>query len=282
MDIKSNKLSTQFHEHKPFRYGRFIQGTPAMELNTQLGSILVVADLHIGFEGASTQNVSQSLLSQQVLDDLFILVKRIAPHILLICGDIKDAVVSPSHIISTMLWHSFNNLLAFCENIWIVKGNHDGIIERYLPPEIRLIPGTDVLFQTSNGSVGLCHGHASFSSRLASVNTLILGYSHPSIHIRDSFSNYTLLTWIRAAVSSFNIKQNNKNKINPYKGSQQLVKEIIILPPFNQFIRGFPLNVGGFIPGFIAERLIHPDNADLYLLDGSYLGSVSFCTKLTH
>ena len=252
-----------------------------MELNSQLGSILVVADLHIGFEGQTTRSTPQSLLSQRVLDELLTLVKRVSPNILLICGDVKDDVVAPSSAISAMLWYSFDELMAYCENIWIVRGNHDGTLERYLPAEIRMFSGIDALIRTPYGPIGLCHGHTSFTSRLTSANILILGHSHPSIHLRDHFSKYILRTWIRASTPSFHLFSDKKPRFpSPDQSSHPTTKEIIVLPPFNQYLGGFPLNVGGFVPGFVAERLIHPDTADLYLLDGSFLGSVSFCTNL--
>ena len=128
MDHSSNKLPLQSHGKKTLG-DMFIPGEAAMKLNSPLGSILIVADLHIGFEGNVSKNTTNTLLSQKVLDELTILVNRISPDILLICGDVKDDVMTPSADISSMLWHSFNDLLACCENIWIVRGNHDGKLE---------------------------------------------------------------------------------------------------------------------------------------------------------
>ncbi|MFQ6124332.1 MAG: metallophosphoesterase [Candidatus Heimdallarchaeota archaeon] len=281
MEFHYQNFSTLLFKQKPLRCLKPVLGEAALEFNSQLGSILIVADLHIGFEGNSTKSNKDSILSQQVLLELLNLVKRTIPDILLICGDIKDEVIAPSSIISTMLWHSFKELMDYCEKIWILRGNHDGALEKYLPNEIRMFPGNDVLIQTKNGTIGFCHGHASFSSRLTSANILIMGHSHPSIHLRDRFSKYILRTWIRAHTSSFNPvqKQNNHFSAQDQHISSKR-KEIIVLPPFNQYLGGFPLNEGGFVPGFVAERLIQPENATIYLLDGSFLGSVSFCTNL--
>lgn len=282
MDHSSKKLLLQSHEQKSPECGKFIPGEAAMKLNSPLGSILIVADLHIGFEGKASKNTSNSLLSQKVLDELSVLVNRVSPDILLICGDVKDNVMTPSAAISSMLWNAFNDILACCENIWIVRGNHDGKLERYLPSKIRMFPGTDALIQTSCGVIGLCHGHAAFTSRLTSADTLVLGHSHPSIHLRDRFSKYILRTWIRSSTSSFKLITDQKARLSPTNQSAHLPKkEIIVLPAFNQYFGGFPINEGGFVPGFIAERLIHPDMADLYLLDGVFLGSVSVCTNIT-
>ena len=280
MDSPSQNLSTNLYEREIPRCLRPVLGEAALELNSQIGSILVVADLHIGFED-HTKSAKDPLLSQRVLDELLTLVKRVSPDILLICGDIKDDVVAPSSDISVMLWHSFDELLAHCEKIWIIRGNHDGVLEKYLPAEIRMFLGSDALIRTPYGAIGFCHGHASFTSRLTSTNTLVLGHSHPSIHLRDRFSKYILRTWIRARTSSFHlVTDQNTHFSNKDGDSNHTTKEIIVIPPFNQYLGGFPLNEGGFVPGFIAERLIRPDTATLYLLDGSLLGSISFCTNL--
>jgi len=281
LEIQYQNLSTHLFKRESLICLKPVLGEAALELNSQLGSILIVADLHIGFEGNSAKSNKDPILSQQVLVDLLTLVKRTNPDILIICGDIKDEIIAPSSIISTMLWHSFDELMDYCEKIWIIRGNHDGALEKYLPNEIRMFPGNDVLIQTLSGAIGFCHGHASFSPRLTSANALIMGHSHPSIHLRDRFSKYILRTWIRAHTSSFNSVQ--KLKIHFSAQDQKIsskMKEIIVLPPFNKYLGGFPLNEGGFVPGFVAERLIKPETATIYLLDGSLLGSVSFCTNL--
>ncbi|MFX0123660.1 MAG: metallophosphoesterase [Candidatus Hodarchaeota archaeon] len=281
MEFQCPNLSSYLFKQESLRCLKPVLGEAALELNSQLGSILIVADLHIGFEGNSTKSNKDPILSQQVLVELLTLVKRSLPEILLICGDIKDEVIAPSSIISAMLWHSFDELMDYCEKIWIIRGNHDGALEKYLPNEIRMLPGNDVLIQTQCGAIGFCHGHASFSPRLTSANTLIMGHSHPSIHLRDRFSKYILRTWIRAHTSSFNAIPGQKIHFLAHdKNISSKMKEIIVLPPFNQYLGGFPLNEGGFVPGFVAERLIQPENATIYLLDGSLLGSVSFCTNL--
>jgi len=280
MDLSPKKLPPHSPEQRSLVCGKFIQGEAAMNLNSSQGSILIVADLHIGFEGKASKNTTNSLLSQRVLDELSELVNRVSPDILLICGDVKDDVMAPSGTISSILWRSFNELLTICENIWVIRGNHDGKLERYLPSKIRMFPGTDALIQTNSGVVGLCHGHAAFTSRLTSVDTLVLGHSHPSIHLWDRFSKYILRTWIRASTSSFKLSIDQKCCLSSTKqSSYPPTKEIIVLPAFNQYFGGFPINEGGFVPGFIAERLIHPDLAKLYLLDGVFLGSVSICTN---
>lgn len=281
MEFQYQNLASHLFKRGSLRCLKPVLGEAALELNSQLGSILIVADLHIGFEENFTKSNKDPILSQQVLVDLLTLVKRSLPEILLICGDIKDEVIAPSSIISDMLWHSFDELMDYCEKIWIIRGNHDGALEKYLPNEIRMLPGNDVLIQTQCGAIGFCHGHASFSPRLTSANTLIMGHSHPSIHLRDRFSKYILRSWIRAHTSSFNsIPRQKKHFLAQDQNVSSKMKEIIVLPPFNQYLGGFPLNEGGFVPGFVAERLIQPENATIYLLDGSLLGSVSFCTNL--
>jgi metallophosphoesterase superfamily enzyme len=200
-------------------------------------------------------------------------------------------------------WHDipdfFAQLQKYVPIISVVKGNHDANLEPLLPENVELLPATGAAV----GEGGVFHGHKWPSPVLLGCKSLVMGHLHPMVVFRDPAGfKITRQIWMRARFDSEALGQVllRKHKVK-IEGSvaetmqkhyhvKLKAKEIFVMPSFNDFLGGRPLNETRPRKEIGAESLIGPvlrseivdvDNAELYLLDGSYLGTLNQLRNLT-
>ncbi len=138
---------------------------------------LVVADLHLGFEGAlRQQGVSLPRFQKKHMTvRLGALLDRYDPDVLVVNGDFK-------HEFSRNLkeeWNDVLDVLDFLEGkakVVMVRGNHDNFLKTILNRK-RL----DLHQSHEAGPFTIVHGH----EPIATGGPLILGHEHPSMRLRD-------------------------------------------------------------------------------------------------
>lgn len=271
-----------------------LQPYPSLLLRSKNQRVLVVADLHIGWEVSLTQEgVYIPSQTPKILDKLQKIVKKVKPTRLIFLGDVKHTVAK----VELQEWRDIPDLFETLErsvpNIQVVPGNHDGNLEPLLPESVTLLPATGVKI----GDIGLFHGHAWPAPELLGCRTLVMGHIHPTVAFRDPFGyRITAQVWVKAQCNKTRLAESvlKALKIKEAKKPTETLKtrfnialktsQLLILPCFNEFLGGRPINRTGigkggryreFVGPILRSKGVHSDEAEIYLLDRTFLGSVA-------
>jgi putative SbcD/Mre11-related phosphoesterase len=272
---------------------------PAALIRTGKTKPLVVADPHIGWEMAlQAKGIHVPSQTPKLLKKLTTLLVAYKPDSLLILGDIKYSVV----IAEMGEWHDvpefFTELESYASDISVVRGNHDANLEPLLPESVKLLPATGTII----GDVGLFHGHKWPSPALLKCKTLVMGHLHPVVVFRDPAGfKMTRQVWMKAQCNSnmlaktllqkhgIKIEGTPEATAKKYYNLKPQAKQIFIMPSFNDFLGGRPINETRSRKEFGNDTLIGPvlrseavdvNNSEIYLLDGTYLGTLNQLKKL--
>jgi len=255
---------------------------------------LVVVDLHIGWEIAlSERGIHVPTQTPKILQKLKALISAYKPQRLLILGDVKHTVATAE----IGEWHDvpdfFNDIKNHVGEILIIRGNHDGNLEPLLPEGIKILPSSGTVI----GEVGLFHGHRWPSPTLLKCKTLVMGHVHPVIALRDPAGfKITRQIWVKAKCEKdrfakillqkhkIKVEENlQKTMLKHYKITPK-TSQLFIMPSFNEFLGGKPLNEKNSGREIKGEKILGPvlraeavdmENAEVYLLDGTFLGVLS-------
>jgi hypothetical protein len=263
-------------------------------VKTEKTKTLLIADPHIGWEIELQQKgIHVPSQTPKILNKLTAIISKYRPQQLVIVGDVKYTVVSSE----LGEWHDipdfFTKLQSYISDIAIIRGNHDANIEPLLPENIKLLPATGIAI----GDVGVFHGHKWPSPALLGCKTLVMGHLHPVVVFHDPAGfKITRQAWMRAACNTEALArillQKHKVKIDGSVAEtlrknynvKLNAKEIFIMPSFNDFLGGRPVNetrprkeVGSeaLIGPVLRSEAVNVDNSELYLLDGTYLGTLN-------
>ncbi len=275
-----------------------IQPYPALLLRRKSERVLVVADLHIGWEAPLTQKgVHVPSQTPKILDKILQLIKTCKPTRLIFLGDVKDAIAK----VEMEEWRDipdfFETINKKVSDIQVVLGNHDGNLEPLLPETVKILPSTGVVF----GNVGLFHGHAWPAPELLGCRSLITGHVHPMVAFRDPMGfRITRQVWVKAACdgerlaksvlehSGAKVTANLSTLLRDQFNLKLKVSQLFIMPAFNEFLGGRPINERrrgknaksrAFIGPVLRSGSVDIDNAETYLLDGTFLGTISQLRK---
>ena len=267
---------------------------PAALIKNGKTKTLLIADPHLGWETAlQEKGIHVPSQTPKILDKLTEIILKYKPQQLVIIGDVKYTVISSE----LGEWHDipdfFVKLLGYVDDIAIVRGNHDANLEPLLPEKIELLPATGAVI----GGVGVFHGHKWPSPALLQCKTLVMGHLHPVVVFRDPAGfKITRQVWMRAkcdseALAKILLQKHNvkiegtaAETLHKHYNVRLKAKEILIMPSFNDFLGGRPINETRPRKEIGTEALIGPvlrseavdvDNSELYLLDGTYLGTLN-------
>jgi len=138
-------------------------------------------------------------------------------------------------------------LTSFVDEIILTKGNHDGGIEALLPSHVTIAN------EYIENGIGFFHGHMKPSDELLGAKKIIQANSHPAILLKD-IKPYFRPVWVETK-----LKEGDN--------------ELVVVPAFDENVRGIALNSEGPI-GPMLKNLADMDNADIFMLDGSYMGKL--------
>jgi putative SbcD/Mre11-related phosphoesterase len=272
---------------------------PAALIKTGKTKTLVIADPHLGWEMAlRDRGIHVPSQSSKLLNKIVAVLSKYKPDTLLILGDVKYTVVAaePGE------WHDipefFQNLKKHVKEIDIVRGNHDANLEPLLPESIQLLPATGTIID----DVGLFHGHKWPSPTLLKCKTIVMGHLHPVVVFRDPVGfKITRQVWVKAKCDTAQLSKTllQKHGIKIEGSPEETVKkhynfkprssQLFIMPSFNDFLGGRPINETkprkkGQTPTIIGPVLrseaVDLDNSEIYLLDGTYLGTLNHLRRL--
>ena len=253
---------------------------------------LVIADLHLGWEKhLSKKGVHVPSQTPKIKKMLLDLIEDADPTQLIILGDIKDAITRVSIEEWKDIPEFFEDIQEQISKIKIIPGNHDGNLDPLLPEKIEIVSSSGISFR----EVGLFHGHSWPAPELLGCRSMITGHVHPMLSICDpmgfrimkqifvkakckskklakSYIKYLGLKNHNDAFGFFQIKYGVKVK----------VEDLFIMPSFNQFLGGSPINQIKkvkksseiYINPILRSGCVNMDDAEIYLLDGTFLGTV--------
>jgi metallophosphoesterase superfamily enzyme len=188
---------------------------------------------------------------------------------LIFLGDIKHTVPVTSWQERRELPEVFTRLGNALDSIEIIPGNHDGNLNRMVPPKIRNInihPNSGTVLH----STGLFHGHTWPTQDVLDNERVLMAHNHPNTLFVDRLGGRTSIScWIRGSLNRERIinryPELDLNKVDP---------EIIIMPAFNDIGSGTPVNAPKpeFLGPVLKNGLVDLDEARVYLLDGTNLG----------
>ena len=248
-----------------------IYGTPALVVSIGRERTLVVADLHLGLEGElAKKGVSLPSQIPKVKERLFELIERRKPDRLIFLGDVK-------HNVPIASWHEWRELPGFFEELTklvrveVIRGNHDGGLDGMVPKCV-IIHGAKGIVLGKRRHIGLMHGHTWPSPELLNTKLLVAAHNHPAVEFRDELGGRTVEPiWLRAKLDASKFPKKIGGQI---KGE---LPELLVMPAFSELVGGAAVNRG------IPKELIGPmfkagavklEKAEVYLLDGTFLGEV--------
>lgn len=158
----------------------------AIDIALYANKTLILSDLHIGYEESLNQKgiliPRQSF--QEIIKRLEKVFERIKQNIqtIILNGDLKHEFGT----ISQTEWRNCTKLIQFlkrkCEEIIIIKGNHDTIAEPIAQKENVVVKQHHIL-KTKKSSILITHGDKK-PQNLKKIDTLIIGHIHPAITLR--------------------------------------------------------------------------------------------------
>ncbi len=272
---------------------------PAALIKTAKKKTLVIADPHLGWELAlQEKGIHVPSQTPKILKKLVALLSKYKPDVLLILGDVKYTVVASEPGEWRDIPDFFSEIKKHVAEVDIVRGNHDANLEPMLPENIKLHPATGVIVD----DVGLFHGHKWPSPALLGCKTLIMGHLHPVVVFRDPAGfKITRQVWMKADCNTealakillqkhgVKIQGTLEETLQEHYKVKPRATQIFIMPSFNDFLGGRPINETRPRKELGSEALIGPvlrseavdvDNSELYLLDGTYLGTLNQLRRL--
>ena len=215
------------------------------------------------------------------------------PDALLIVGDVKYTVMTSEPGEWMDIPDFFSEIKNHVSEIGIIRGNHDANLEPMLPENVEMHPATGITVD----DVGLFHGHKWPSPALLGCKTLVMGHLHPVVVFRDPAGfKLTRQAWMRVdcnaeALAKILLQKHHvkiegtiQETLQKHYHIKLRTKQMFIMPSFNDFLGGRPVNETRPKKELGAEALIGPvlrsdavdvDNSELYLLDGTYLGTLN-------
>lgn len=274
----------------------------ALLLRKKSEKILVISDLHIGWEVAlAEEGVHVPSQTTRLLEKLKRIIALEKPNRLLVLGDIKHTIAK----IEREEWRDvpafFEEACKIVSKVQIIPGNHDGDIEALLPDDVEVLSPRGIIL----GDIGLFHGHMWPDVKLLGCNILIIGHVHPVVVFKDPMGfSITRQVWVRAPcdgkllarsllkIHNVRLKKGEdpqdvlKNRFNIDLRAENL----LITPSFNDFLGGQAVNRSTitrqrkfkeFIGPVLRSGSINLEKAETYLLDGTFLGSLDRLRKLS-
>jgi len=277
-----------------------VEPYPALLVENSLDRVLVVADLHIGWEVSLAQKgIHVPSQTPKLLEKMIQLIKTSNPTRIVFLGDVKHTVEK----VELEEWRDvpdfFQKISDTVLDIQVVPGNHDGNLDALTTPNIKIHSSSGIALWDR---IGLVHGHAWPRIDLLKCETLIMAHLHPVVTFVDELGfRMVRQVWIRAMADGPRLASAlfRHMKIRPVGSVRDEVRKrlnvdladqrCIVIPSFNENLGGRSVNrrneergkSRALIGPILRSSAIDFECAELHLLDGTYLGSVKHLRSLS-
>lgn len=228
-----------------------------------IGKALVITDLHLGIEYEIFKSgITVPSQIERIEKRIDKLIKQTKANHLVILGDLK-------HQVPNISWQEYKEIPLFLEHfsklkISVIKGNHDGGIERLASKDI------DV-YEPSGFKINdflLTHGHAWPNKKDLKAKYLVMGHVHPAIEFLTGNFRTVEPCWLKCEIDNGKLKEKF--------GIKTSFKQGIVIPSFNHLIGGMAFNSKDFEPlgPLLKNEILRWKKSEVYLSDGTFLGGL--------
>ena len=247
---------------------RIVPGDAALVFTDKGESTLLISDLHLGLEKEmAKKGFRLPAYSVKMVDRVRNLADKYGTRRLAVLGDVKHTVGKVEDIDWGVVPWFFDTMLDLFESVEVVPGNHDGGIKTVLPPRVQLHPSHGAVLGKGRGRIGIAHGHAWPSEEAIATRALVIGHSHFTYEMRDSFGTRSRESvWVTASYDVAELME-GAGYHSKAKGRGKLT----VMPPFNRLVGGQPINRSKsfeFGP-VLSSRSLSLERADIFLTDGT-------------
>ena len=258
--------------------------------------ILLATDLHLGIEyELAKMGISIPYQTDRFLGEFMDLVREHRPDRVVILGDLKHGVPITSFQEKREIPRFFRALLDEVERVDLVRGNHDANIQNLAPEEVEIHPSRGVLLGDGY-RVAVLHGHAWPYPHLLAADLIVMGHNHPAVQLNTPLGvRITRRAWVRGsldpvrlaeAVLGFEKVKVEEDPLATFEAAFDTVirsPQMVIMPTFNDLLGGLPVNAEtpkSLLGPLFRSGAVDVNDFDVYLLDGAFLGKVSFLQTL--
>jgi putative SbcD/Mre11-related phosphoesterase len=265
-----------------------IENEPALLIREASRRVLVVADLHIGYERTLfRQEFYSTNLTLQIIKQFEQLVVKQNPTEIIILGDLKHSIRE----FSKQEFQQVAQLLADLQQqaaVTVIRGNHDADLELVIPDETQIVSAAGFSLRFKSKQIYLLHGHANPAADMLSCDMLLMGHIHPAISIsklkeRGSIHPVWMKTkWNHTIVDALKRWLGEKYFQNEQETVQSLLKmNVLVLPAFHNLLRGHVLNIDASNAhlGTPLFRHLSLEKAEIVMLDHTPLGTLEQLTE---
>jgi putative SbcD/Mre11-related phosphoesterase len=248
-------------------------------------SVLLISDLHLGFEEVISEEkgVHFPLQHVNILERIEALVEKYDVQMLYVIGDVKHTIMTDIQYNWEILPNFMSDLSDVVRTV-VIPGNHDGDLEPLLPRNVEVVDVHGIVIGKGEERVSLIHGHAWPSPNLLDSSLFVAGHSHPSVSRfhsvtsagigRDNRRRYagSVPVILHSKLSKECIRQN----LGMLEIPSDEYARLITLPSFNRIVTGIAINSpksklqGPFFDNSCADFL----ESEVFSIDGLYLGTV--------
>jgi len=267
---------------------RPVRDEPALLLKTRKGRVLVVSDLHLGFEkNLASKGINLPTQSTRILHSLCKVIKRVRADKIIIVGDIKHGVAKILPYEWIDIPQFFEQLLKEVKEILLIPGNHDAGLASLVPPEVNIAPSRGLLIEDKR-KIYLMHGHTWPSVEAFNSDIIIMGHQHLTLDLTDDSGLrvaqpiWVSLRWRPEKVAESYLRYLKRSFTeNPEEEFKRLYTfditspKIILMPAFNHLVPGTRINRSGrseFMGPMLGGENVDFNSVEITLLDGTYMG----------
>ncbi len=278
-----------------------VTGQPALLLEKSGDRVLVIADLHLGWEVTlAKQGIHVPSQVPRLLDKLQKILWETAAHKLVLLGDVKHAVSKVELEEWRYVPEFFESLVKIVPEVHVVPGNHDGNLEALTPPVVKIAKSSGIVIWDT---VGLMHGHAWPDPKLLGCKYLVMGHLHPVVAFTDPLGfRITRQVWVRTRSNGTKLAEGvlkNENVKLEGQSVEERAKltfkvdvtdaDCVIMPSFNDYLGGQPVNrpltddmprLKEYIGPLLRSGAVELDEGEAYLFDGTFLGKIEQLRQL--
>lgn len=238
---------------------------------------LIVADIHFGFESElRAMGINIPSQTEKILSQLVDLIERNRVNTLYVLGDIKHRVPRISREEWRELPWVIETLRRRVRRVCLIPGNHDGGVFDIVPSSIERLPSRGIVLKGKR-ALGLLHGHTWPARSLIDANVLVMGHLHPVVELETTLGySLTRRVWVKYMLDRRELgnRLGGESSGATTRGGRM---HLLVMPSFNEFLSGVPINGERrkrLIGPVLRSGLVNHDRAEIYLLDGTYLGRI--------
>jgi putative SbcD/Mre11-related phosphoesterase len=216
---------------------------------------LVIGDVHFGIEKRLMEKgIHDYGFSERLEKKIESLLDGTKAEKLIIAGDVKDEVAVVDDSTMAMV-----KALKEKTDVIIVKGNHDGGIEKC---GVAVVDAAGFAY----GQLGIFHGHSWPSEEVMGCKWIVSAHQHPQTEFRDKSGKMHFEScWVVAEADAAQIAKHYEN----FNHKSQLV----LMPAFNPLV-GSSLKKGEHLGPVLNNNLFKLNDALLFTMHGILIGKL--------